>query len=125
MRVDAYVWLLLCLHDGCYAELVKRSRVDVCSYCGSYTMDVIASTGFGLQIDSHNDPKNQFVQMSNKAMEFSLKSLRVIIMCESESTWNICLIYSIIAWYFIRTVLSNFIKIFRAEAPSASSFQNI
>jgi len=50
-----------------------------CSYCGAYTMDVIASAAFGIEIDSHNDPSNQFVQNSKEIMKFSL-SARVIIL---------------------------------------------
>jgi hypothetical protein len=43
-------------------------------------MDVIASTSFGLEIDSHNDPKNQFVQYSNELMKFQLGSARAVIL---------------------------------------------
>jgi len=60
-------------------------HVGVCgSYCGAYTMDVIASTAFGIEIDSHNDPSNQFVQNSKEIFKFRL-SVRVIIlrMCYS------------------------------------------
>jgi len=42
-------------------------------------MDVIASAAFGIEIDSHNDPSNQFVQNSKEIMKFSL-SARVIIL---------------------------------------------
>jgi len=56
-----------------------------CSYCGAYTMDVIASTAFGIEIDSHNDPKNQFVQNSKEIFEFRLASPRVMILCTCYS----------------------------------------
>lgn len=52
---------------------------DFRKYCGAYTMDVIASTGFGLRIDSHNDPNNMFVQMANKLFDFSATNLRVFL----------------------------------------------
>jgi len=42
-------------------------------------MDVIASTAFGIEIDSHNDPSNQFVQNSKEIFKFRL-SIRVIIL---------------------------------------------
>ena len=52
-----------------------------CSYCGAYTMDVIASTAFGIEIDSHNDPKNQFVQNCKEIFKFSFGSPRILIFC--------------------------------------------
>jgi len=35
-------------------------------------MDVIASTAFGIEIDSHNDPNNQFVQNCREIFKFSI-----------------------------------------------------
>jgi len=42
-------------------------------------MDVIASTSFGIEIDSHNDPNNQFVRNCKELFKFSFASLRVIL----------------------------------------------
>ena len=42
-------------------------------------MDVIASTSFGIEIDSHSDPNNQFVQNCNQLFKFSFASLRLIL----------------------------------------------
>jgi len=42
-------------------------------------MDVIASTAFGIEIDSHNDPKNQFVQHCKEIFKFSFASPRFIL----------------------------------------------
>lgn len=50
-----------------------------CRLTGAFTMDVIASTAFGLKIDSHNDPKNQFVTMARKAFDFSFASINAIL----------------------------------------------
>jgi len=50
--------------------------------CAAFTMDVIASTAFGVKIDSHNDPNNQFVTMGRKAFNFSLASPAVILICK-------------------------------------------
>lgn len=47
-------------------------------------MDAIASTAFGLQIDSHNDPNNQFVRMANKIFEINLASFKTLIICKSK-----------------------------------------
>lgn len=53
-----------------------------CSLCGAFTMDVIASTAFGVKVDSHNDPNNQFVRMAKKAFEVSFASFNAILFCE-------------------------------------------
>ena len=44
-------------------------------------MDVIASTAFGMKIDSHNDPENQFVKMGKKSFDFQFNSPAVILLC--------------------------------------------
>jgi cytochrome P450 len=46
---------------------------------GAYTMDVIASTAFRVEIDSQNDPENQFVRMGKKPFEFNLASPKMLI----------------------------------------------
>ena len=42
-------------------------------------MDVIASTAFGLKVNSQKDPNNEFVRMAKKAFEFNFFSLVFII----------------------------------------------
>lgn len=59
--------------------ILQELFVHLSRYCSAYTMDVIASTGFGLRIDSHNDPNNMFVQMANKLFDFSATNLRVFL----------------------------------------------
>jgi cytochrome P450 len=66
--------LLANLHE----KEVANETLEFRDYCGAYTMDVIASTAFGLEIDSHNDPNNEFVRMSNKVLDFSLGSLKTV-----------------------------------------------
>jgi len=44
-------------------------------------MDVIASTAFGIEVDSHNDPNNQFVQNCKEIFKFSFASPRIIMLC--------------------------------------------
>ncbi|XP_055948651.1 cytochrome P450 3A21-like [Argiope bruennichi] len=43
---------------------------------GAFSMDVIASSAFSTKLDSHNDPKNQFVQTAKKAFSTSF-SIRI------------------------------------------------
>jgi len=69
--------------DTLMANLQKKADAnesfDFRELCGAYTMDVIASTAFGLKIDSHNDPNNQFVRMGRKAFMFSFTSPRFLL----------------------------------------------
>ena len=47
-----------------------------------FTMDVIASTAFGLKIDSQKDKNNQFLKMAKKIFEFSIFNPISIVACE-------------------------------------------
>lgn len=38
-----------------------------CRLCGAFTMDVIASTSFGIEVDSQKDPNNRFVHFAKEA----------------------------------------------------------
>jgi hypothetical protein len=60
--------------------VVIHCVICLTSYCGAYTMDVIASTGFGLQIDSHNDPNNPFVRYSKEIFSFNVRSRKAILL---------------------------------------------
>ena len=51
-------------------------------------MDVIASTAFGLKIDSQKDKNNQFVKMAKKMFEFSFLNPLVIIACKYTGISN-------------------------------------
>jgi cytochrome P450 family 3 subfamily A len=69
--------------DTLITNLLSKAAIgetfDFRELCGAFTMDVIASTAFGLQIDSHNDPNNQFVKMGKKTFMFSFTSPAMII----------------------------------------------
>lgn len=45
---------------------------------GAFTMDVIASTAFGVQIDSHNDPNNEFVKVARRVFNLTLSPILLI-----------------------------------------------
>ena len=47
-------------------------------YCGAFSMDVIARTAFGLDIDSQRDPDNPFVRHARKVFEASQINLRLL-----------------------------------------------
>lgn len=57
----------------------RKEIFEFRAMCGAFTMDVIASTAFGLKIDSHNDPNNHFVKMARKAFDFSFASINTIL----------------------------------------------
>ncbi|XP_046554341.1 cytochrome P450 3A5-like isoform X2 [Haliotis rubra] len=44
----------------------SNERIDVKGYFGAFTMDVIASTAFGIEVDSQSDFKHVFVQEAKK-----------------------------------------------------------
>ena len=58
----------------------KGESFEVKDYAGSYTMDVIASTAFGLQINSQKDKNNRFVCMAKKAFDLSVFSPAFILL---------------------------------------------
>ncbi|ESO95501.1 hypothetical protein LOTGIDRAFT_160658 [Lottia gigantea] len=72
----------------CCDRLVKKlaSKIDpdkaikLDELCQSYTMDVIAATSFGLDIDSHNNPDNSFFKNAKRTLNFSF-SLNIIVLC--------------------------------------------
>jgi len=46
----------------------------VCRFTGGYTMDVISSTAFGIQIDSQKDPNHPMLINANKMMNLNSAS---------------------------------------------------
>ena len=60
-------------------------------------MDVIASTAFGIQIDSHNDPQNEFVLNANKLFKFKLNGPMLLFSKLFVSNWEMLLL-----WLWIR-----------------------
>ena len=52
----------------------------VFSIMGAFTMDVIASSAFGLDIDSQKDPDNLFISYGKKLFAVQLTSPWILIM---------------------------------------------
>jgi len=50
---------------------VQETELDMKDYCTRFTNDVIASTAFGLQVNSFKDRENTFYQMGKKLTNFS------------------------------------------------------
>ena len=53
-----------------------------------FTMDVIASTAFGLRINSQEDGDNPFVENAKGMMNISLKSPLVLIRCKLDKHYH-------------------------------------
>ena len=51
-------------------------------YAGSFTMDVIASTSFSIDVDSQNNKNNVFVRMAKKLMDTTVFSMRLMVICK-------------------------------------------
>uniref|UniRef100_A0A8D1F3E5 unspecific monooxygenase n=1 Tax=Sus scrofa TaxID=9823 RepID=A0A8D1F3E5_PIG len=52
----------------------NRSYLSLLSIFGAYSMDVITSTAFGVNVDSLNNPQDPFVENSRKLLKFSFFS---------------------------------------------------
>lgn len=54
----------------------QTETISFSRFFNAFTMDVIASTFFSLQLDSFNDPKNKFVECANNAFSpsFNIKN---------------------------------------------------
>ncbi|KAI8046838.1 hypothetical protein M5D96_003052 [Drosophila gunungcola] len=55
----------------CLNQDVQETDMDMKDYCTRFTNDVIASTAFGLQVNSFKDRENTFYQMGKKLTTFS------------------------------------------------------
>ncbi|ESO10628.1 hypothetical protein HELRODRAFT_72659, partial [Helobdella robusta] len=60
------------LCENLKVEADKKRVFDLKTICDAFTMDTIASTAFGVSIDSHNDPNNVFVRMARDVFKLKL-----------------------------------------------------
>ncbi|VDI83243.1 Hypothetical predicted protein [Mytilus galloprovincialis] len=78
---------MMTLLQKCVNDMVEKMKkdtengevVDVCKYCGSFSMDVIASTAFGIDVDAQNDPDNAFIKNAKKAFSSGFKNPMVLL----------------------------------------------
>ena len=53
-----------------YDYLSSNGSFLYCSCCGNYTLDVIASTTFGMRLDSQTDEENMFVKHGKNVLKY-------------------------------------------------------
>lgn len=62
-------------------EKAKTGKpIDFKDVFGAYTLDVIASTGFGMDIDSQKNPDNDFVKYTKKFLNISFTPILILIL---------------------------------------------
>jgi len=65
---------------------VQENELDMKDYCTRFTNDVIASTAFGLQVNSFKDRENTFYQMGKKLTTFTfLQNMKFILLFALKS----------------------------------------
>ena len=52
------------------------------SIAGNYTMEVIASTGFGIQLNTQKDKNHPFIYYAKMAFDVSLTSFIFLVACK-------------------------------------------
>lgn len=52
------------------------------SFFGSYTIDIISSCCFGMEVNSLNDPGNEFIKQLTIANSTNFKSPKVALLCK-------------------------------------------
>lgn len=53
-----------------------------CRLCGAYTMDVISSTAFGIEVDSQKDPNNTFVKYAKESSLGQIFKPQFLLICK-------------------------------------------
>ncbi|XP_062607936.1 cytochrome P450 3A8-like [Saccostrea cucullata] len=66
------------LLEGLTKKAEKGSVIEFKQVFGSYTMDVIASLGFGMEIDSQTNPDNKFVKYAKELFEVNISLLIIL-----------------------------------------------
>ena len=54
------------------------------SFFGSYTIDIISSCCFGMEVSSLNDPNNEFLRQLNIFNSIDFKNPKFLLLCESN-----------------------------------------
>ncbi|XP_013414549.1 cytochrome P450 3A8 [Lingula anatina] len=84
--------LILACADRLVQNLKKKAQgdedIDIKRMFDPYTMDVIASTSFGLQLDAQGNPNHPFIKNAKELMEPSLHSPVILILREDISIFD-------------------------------------
>lgn len=79
--------LMLPKIQRCCTDLAENLRlqsengkpVDMKELCGAYTMDVIASTAFGIEVDSQKEPNNTFVKYAKESSFAKIFKVKIML----------------------------------------------
>lgn len=52
-----------------------------CRFTSAFTMDVIAYTVYGIELDCQKDPDNTFVTMNKEVLKVSLRNPKLLLIC--------------------------------------------
>ncbi|XP_061165934.1 cytochrome P450 3A9-like [Saccostrea echinata] len=66
------------LLEGLTKKAEQGNVIEFKQVFGSYTMDVIASLGFGMEIDSQTNPDNKFVKYAKELFEVDISLLAIL-----------------------------------------------
>ncbi|KAL3866302.1 hypothetical protein ACJMK2_043609 [Sinanodonta woodiana] len=75
------------LISRCLEKLIRNAKnmseggksVEMKSLFGAFTLDVICSTGFGIEVDSQSNPNDPFVVNARKAMSTNIIGIRILL----------------------------------------------
>jgi hypothetical protein len=60
------------------------------SFFGSYTIDIISSCCFGMEVNSINDPGNEFIKQLTIANSTNFRSPKVALLCKIFDYLSMC-----------------------------------
>jgi len=63
-------------------KMENDEPIDVKEIFGAYSMDVVTSTSFGVNINSMDNPNDPFVKQIKKLTRFSAFDPRIILACK-------------------------------------------
>ena len=76
-----------------YKRIYKKKyliKILKISFFGSYTIDIISSCCFGMEVNSINDPGNEFIKQLTIANSTNFRSPKVALLCKIFDYLSMC-----------------------------------